>query len=155
MPNKTSIIVQGTEVHIVSIDNSDFSAPDCNRVTINNITFPTEWLSINHRGFWLHCCLIWQIWSLWGWVISWFWTRKCTFNFFTDLPPNDPFDAKYTKQVCHLKRRTPISPDISERFYIFSLSNSHRSVESRLNTNWNIQTPSIDRELKPHGDRNG
>ena len=24
MPNKTSIIVQGTEVHIVSIDNSDF-----------------------------------------------------------------------------------------------------------------------------------
>ena len=24
MPNKTSILVQGTEVHIVSIDDSDF-----------------------------------------------------------------------------------------------------------------------------------
>ena len=32
------------------------------------------------------------------------------------------------------------------------LLNLHRSVESRLNTNCNIQTSSIDRELKPYGD---
>ena len=35
------------------------------------------------------------------------------------------------------------------------VSNSHQSVESRLNTNCIIQTPSIDRELKPHGDIHG
>ena len=35
------------------------------------------------------------------------------------------------------------------------LLNLHRSVESRLNTNCNTQTSSIDRELKPYGDIHG
>ena len=39
----------------------------------------------------------------------------------------------------HVGRLTKISP----------------SVESQLNTDCNIQTPSIDHELKPHGDKNG
>ena len=66
-------------------------------------------------------------------VISRIWKILFWINFVSSLPNSATIDTWFSNMV----------------------SNSSWSVESRLNTNCNIQTPSIGRELKPHGDIHG